>query len=144
MGEHLARVGAEFGATTGRPRRCGWFDAVALRRAIINSSVTGLCVTKLDVLDGLETIKICVGYRLDGTVLDAPPYMVGRFEDCEPVYETMPGWKTSTVGINALAELPEPARNYLRKLESILRVPVDMISTGPNRDENIIIRHPFD
>jgi adenylosuccinate synthase len=144
MGEHLARVGAEFGATTGRPRRCGWFDAVALRRAIINSSVSGLCVTKLDVLDGLETIKICVGYRLDGTVLDVPPYMVGRFEDCEPVYETMPGWKTSTVGINALAELPEPARNYLRKLESILRVPVDMISTGPNRDENIIIRHPFD
>jgi adenylosuccinate synthase len=144
MGEHLARVGAEFGATTGRPRRCGWFDAVALRRAIINSSVTGLCVTKLDVLDGLETIKICVGYRLDGEVLETPPYMVSRFEDCEPVYEEMPGWQSSTVGIKELTGLPVEARNYLEKLESTLQVPVDMVSTGPNRDQNIILRHPFD
>jgi adenylosuccinate synthase len=144
MGKHLASVGAEFGATTGRPRRCGWFDSVALRRAIITSSITGLCVTKLDVLDGLERIKICVGYRLDGAVLDAPPYLVGRYEDCEPVYEELPGWKTSTVGINELKQLPEAARVYLRRLEQILKVPVDMISTGPDRDENIIIRHPFD
>lgn len=144
MGKHLASVGAEFGATTGRLRRCGWFDSVALRRAIINSSITGLCVTKLDVLDGLECIKICVGYRLDGEVLDVPPYLVGRYEDCEPVYEELPGWKASTVGITNLTALPDAARAYLRRLEEILKVPVDMISTGPDRDENIIVRHPFD
>jgi adenylosuccinate synthase len=144
MGKHLASVGAEFGATTGRPRRCGWFDAVTLRRAIINSSISGLCVTKLDVLDGLETIKICVGYRLDGTVLDAPPFLVSRYQDCEPVYETLPGWKASTVGITDLSELPAAARDYLNRLEAILQVPVDMISTGPDRDQNIVIRHPFD
>ena len=144
MGKHLARVGDEFGATTGRPRRCGWFDSVALRRAIINSSITGLCVTKLDVLDGLECIKICVGYRLDGEVLDAPPILIGRYADCEPVYEELPGWKTSTVGITELDELPAAAKAYLERLEEILKVPVDMISTGPDRDENIIVRHPFD
>jgi adenylosuccinate synthase len=144
MGKHLSKVGAEFGATTGRPRRCGWFDAVALRRAIINSSISGLCVTKLDVLDGLEIIKICVGYRLDGAVLEVPPFLVSRYQDCEPIYETVPGWKASTVGITALAELPEAARNYLDRLESILQVPVDMISTGPDRDQNIVIRDPFD
>ena len=144
MGEHLASVGAEFGATTGRPRRCGWFDSVALRRAIINSSITGLCITKLDVLDGLERIKICVGYRLDGEILDIPPFLVGRYEDCEPIYEELSGWKVSTVGIKELSQLPEAARAYLHRLEEILKVPVDMISTGPDRDENIIIRHPFD
>jgi len=144
MGEHLARVGAEFGATTGRPRRCGWFDAVALRRAIINSSISGLCVTKLDVLDGLETIKICTGYRLDGAVLEVPPFLVDRYADCEPVYEELAGWKVSTVGITEYSALPEAARNYLGRLEDILQVPVDMISTGPDRDENILIRHPFD
>jgi adenylosuccinate synthase len=144
MGEHLASVGAEFGATTGRPRRCGWFDSVALKRAIINSSISGLCVTKLDVLDGLERIKICIGYRLDGEILDVPPYLIGRYEDCEPVYEELPGWKASTVGINELSQLPEQARRYLGRLEEILDIPVDIISTGPGRDENIIIRHPFD
>ena len=144
MGKHLASVGDEFGATTGRPRRCGWFDAVALRRAIINSSISGLCVTKLDVLDGLDIIKICVGYRLDGEVLDAPPLLVSRYEGCEPVYETVPGWKTSTIGITELAKLPQAARNYLDRLESILQVPVDMISTGADRDQNIVITDPFD
>jgi adenylosuccinate synthase len=144
MGKHLASVGDEFGATTGRPRRCGWFDAVALRRAIINSSISGLCVTKLDVLDGLDIIKICVGYRLDGEVLDAPPLLVSRYEGCEPVYETVPGWKTSTIGITELAKLPQAARNYLDRLESILQVPVDMISTGADRDQNIVIKDPFD
>jgi adenylosuccinate synthase len=144
MGKHLASVGAEFGATTGRPRRCGWFDSVALRRAIINSSITGLCITKLDVLDGLERIKICVGYRLDGFILDVPPYLVSRYEDCEPVYEELPGWKASTVGITELERLPGAARDYLQRLEEILMVPVDIISTGPDRDENIIVRHPFD
>jgi adenylosuccinate synthase len=144
MGEHLARVGAEFGATTGRPRRCGWFDAVALRRAIINSSVTGLCVTKLDVLDGLKSIKICVGYRLDGEVIDRPPFLVSRYSDCEPVYEEVPGWQASTVGITALDELPDEARSYLHRLEEILGIPVDLVSTGADRDQNIIIKHPFD
>ena len=144
MGKHLAKVGAEFGATTGRPRRCGWFDAVALRRAIINSSVSALCVTKLDVLDGLDTIKICVGYRLDGEVFDVPPHLVGRYEDCEPVYEEMPGWETSTVGITEFDQLPEPARRYLERLQEVVGIAVDMVSTGPDRDENIIIRHPFD
>ena len=144
MGEHLASVGAEFGATTGRPRRCGWFDSVALKRAIINSSISGLCVTKLDVLDGLERIKICIGYRLDGEILNVPPYLIGRYEDCEPIYEELPGWKASTVGINELSQLPDPARRYLSRLEEILDIPVDIISTGPGRDENIIIRHPFD
>ncbi|MBT8442287.1 MAG: adenylosuccinate synthetase, partial [Gammaproteobacteria bacterium] len=143
MGRHLAKVGAEFGATTGRPRRCGWFDAVALRRAIINSSVSGLCVTKLDVLDGLEMIKICVGYRLDGEVCDAPPYLVSRYPDCEPIYEELPGWSTSTVGITDFDRLPDAARGYLRRLEEVLEIPVDMVSTGPDRDENIILRHPF-
>jgi adenylosuccinate synthase len=143
MGRHLAKVGAEFGATTGRPRRCGWFDAVTLRRAIINSSVTGLCVTKLDVLDGLETIKICVGYRLDGKVYDAPPHLVSRYTDCAPVYEELSGWETSTVGITTFEGLPEAARSYLRRLEQVLGIPVDMVSTGPDRDQNIILRHPF-
>jgi len=144
MGKHLAKVGAEFGATTGRPRRCGWFDAVALRRAIINSSVSGLCVTKLDVLDGLDVIKICTGYRLDDEVIDRPPFLVGRYADCEPVYEELPGWQVSTVGITALDGLPDEARAYLRRLEEILDIPVDLVSTGADRDQNIIIRHPFD
>ena len=144
MGKHLARVGAEFGATTGRPRRCGWFDAVALRRAIINSSISGLCVTKLDVLDGLDTIKICVGYRLNDQVYDVPPHLVGQYEDCEPVYEEMPGWAQSTVGVSEFDKLPQGARQYLERLQEILSIPIDMISTGPDRGDNIIVRHPFD
>jgi len=144
MGKHLARVGAEFGATTGRPRRCGWFDAVALRRAIITSSVSGLCVTKLDVLDGLDLIKICVGYRLDDEVIDSPPFLVSRYQDCEPVYEELPGWQSSTVGITELDSLPDEARAYLRRLEEILEISVDLVSTGADRDQNIVIRHPFD
>ncbi|TDJ44881.1 MAG: adenylosuccinate synthase [Gammaproteobacteria bacterium] len=144
MGRHLAKVGAEFGATTGRPRRCGWFDAVALRRAIINSSVSALCVTKLDVLDALDTIKICIGYRLDGEVYDVPPHLVGRYEDCEPVYEELPGWRTSTVGVTEFDRLPAPARRYLERLQEIVNIPVDMVSTGPARGDNIIVRHPFD
>ncbi|HJP38536.1 MAG TPA: adenylosuccinate synthase [Gammaproteobacteria bacterium] len=143
MGKHLARVGAEFGATTGRPRRCGWFDAVALRRAIINSCVSGLCVTKLDVLDGLDTIKICVGYRLDDEIIDSPPFLVSRFADCEPVYEELQGWQSSTVGVTDFDRLPATAQAYLQRLEDILGIPVDIVSTGPDRDQNIIIRHPF-
>ena len=144
MGEHLARVGAEFGATTGRPRRTGWFDAVALRRAVINNGITGLCITKLDVLDGLERIRVCVGYRLDGEEMEHPPLLVDQYAECEPVYEDLPGWQTSTVGITELEALPAAARRYLRRIEEMLEVPVEIVSTGPDRDQNIIIHHPFD
>ncbi len=144
MGRHLGRVGAEFGSTTGRPRRCGWFDAVAARRAILHNGVTGLCVTKLDVLDGLECIKICVGYRLGGDVVDSTPVLVDQYADCEPVYEELPGWRSSTVGITERSGLPGAAHRYLGRIEEILGVPVDMISTGPDRNQNIILRHPFD
>ena len=144
LGSHIAEVGAEFGATTGRPRRVGWFDAVALRRSIVNSSVSGLCVTKLDVLDGLDTVKICVAYRLNGQEIDTPPVGADRFAQCEPVYIEMPGWKASTVGIKSADELPEAARNYLDKIEALCETPIDIISTGPDREETIVLRHPFD
>lgn len=144
MGKHLADVGAEFGATTGRPRRCGWFDAVSLRRAVFVNGISGLCVTKLDVLDGLGEIKICVGYRLDGELIQTPPLAIDRYEECEPVYETLPGWQHSTVGITDCAELPENARRYLDRIAEIIQVPVEIISTGPSRDETIVRHHPFD
>jgi adenylosuccinate synthase len=144
QGAHLASVGAEFGATTGRPRRCGWFDAVALRRSIVNSSVSGLCMTKLDVLDGLETIKICVGYEIDGEPIAGLPVIVDRFADCRPVYEEMPGWSESTVGITRIDDLPKNALDYLSRIEELVAVPLDIISTGPDREQTIIRRHPFD
>jgi adenylosuccinate synthase len=143
-GEHLATAGAEFGATTGRPRRCGWFDAVALRRSIINSSVSGLCVTKLDVLDGLETIRICVGYEIGGEPITGLPVLIDRFADCRPVYEDMPGWTESTVGATTHADLPKNARNYLARIEELAGVPLDVISTGPDREQTIVKRDPFD
>jgi adenylosuccinate synthase len=143
-GAHIANVGAEFGATTGRPRRCGWFDAVALRRSIVNSSVSGLCVTKLDVLDDLETIQICVGYKIDGEPIPGVPVIVDRFADVEPVYEEHPGWQASTVGITDYAALPEEARSYLARIEELAGVPVDIISTGPDREQTIIKQHPFE
>ncbi len=144
MGEHLATAGAEFGATTGRPRRCGWFDAVALRRSIINSSVSGLCVTKLDVLDGLETIRICVGYEIDGEPITGLPVVVDRFADCQPVYEDMDGWSESTVGATTHEDLPDNAQKYLARIEELAGVPLDIISTGPDREQTIIKRHPFE
>ncbi|MDH3915213.1 MAG: adenylosuccinate synthase [Chromatiales bacterium] len=144
MGEHLARVGHEFGATTGRPRRCGWFDAVALRRSIWLNSVSGLCVTKLDVLDGLDTIRICVGYQTGSGVRELPPSTVEGYADCQPVYEDMPGWGTSTVGITRYDDLPDNAKRYLKRIEAIVETPVDIISTGPDREETIVVRHPFD
>jgi len=144
FGEHLASVGAEFGATTGRPRRCGWFDAVALRRSIVNSSVSGLCVTKLDVLDELETIQICVGYQIDGEAIAGVPVVVDRFAECEPVYEEWPGWQESTVGVTKYDELPANARNYLARIEELAGVPVDIISTGPDRAQTIVKQHPFE
>ncbi len=143
MGAHLGTVGAEFGATTGRPRRCGWFDAVALRRSIVNSSVSGLCVTKLDVLDGLETVRICVGYEIDGEAIKGVPVVVDRFADCQPVYEDMPGWSESTVGVTSYEDLPENARNYLARIEALVKTPIDIISTGPDRAQTIIKRDPF-
>jgi len=143
MGEHLARRGHEFGSTTGRPRRCGWFDAVALKRSNQVNSVSGLCITKLDVLDGLDTIRICVGYRNGEQEFDAPSLAADVLETCEPVYEEMPGWQESTVGVKSYEELPEAARNYLKRIEEIAGVPVDIISTGPDRDETIILNHPF-
>lgn len=143
MGEHIATVGAEFGATTGRPRRVGWFDAVALRRSIVNSSVSGLCVTKLDVLDELETIRICVGYEIDGAAVAGLPVVVDRFAECEPVYEDMPGWQASTVGIKSYDDLPPNARDYLARIEALAGVPIDIISTGPDREQTIIKQHPF-
>lgn len=144
MGEHLATAGAEFGATTGRPRRCGWFDAVALRRSIINSSISGLCVTKLDVLDGLETIRICVGYEIDGEPITGLPVVVDRFADCQPVYEDIDGWSESTVGATTQADLPNNAQRYLARIEELAGVPIDIISTGPDREQTIIKRHPFE
>ncbi|MDH3491643.1 MAG: adenylosuccinate synthase [Gammaproteobacteria bacterium] len=144
QGAHLARVGAEFGATTGRPRRCGWFDAVALRRSIVNSSVSGLCVTKLDVLDELETIQICAGYAIDGKPIPGVPVVVDRFADCKPVYEEWPGWQKSTVGITDFGKLPQKARDYLARIEELAGVPIDIISTGPDREQTIMKTHPFE
>ncbi|MEM1174293.1 MAG: adenylosuccinate synthase [Pseudomonadota bacterium] len=143
QGEHIANVGAEFGATTGRPRRVGWFDAVALRRSIVNSSVSGLCVTKLDVLDELETIQMCVGYEIDGEAISGVPVVVDRFAECKPVYEELPGWQSSTVGVTRVEDLPDNARAYLDRIEALAEVPVDIISTGPDREQTIIKRHPF-
>jgi adenylosuccinate synthase len=144
MGEHLARVGHEIGATTGRARRCGWFDAVSLRRAVRVNSLTGLCITKLDVLDGLDTIRICEGYRMDGEMLETAPVGADAMSQCEPVYVDMPGWKQSTVGVKSYDDLPQQARDYLKRIEEIVETPVDIISTGPDRAETIILRHPFD
>lgn len=144
MGKHLAKVGAEFGATTGRPRRCGWFDAVSLRRAVFTNSLTGLCMTKLDVLDGLEEIRICTGYRLDGREISAPPMLMDRYGDCEPIYESMPGWSEPTSEITSYDALPGAAKAYVTRIEELLATPVDVISTGPSRDAIIIRRHPFD
>ncbi|MDP2811783.1 MAG: adenylosuccinate synthase [Rhodocyclaceae bacterium] len=143
VGKHMATKGHEFGATTGRARRCGWFDAAALKRSIQINGVSGLCVTKLDVLDGLEEMKICTGYKLDGNFSDILPVGADDLERCEPVYESMPGWKDSTVGVKTFDGLPPAARAYIRRMEALCGVPVDMISTGPDREETIVLRHPF-
>ena len=143
MGEHLARQGNEFGSTTGRPRRCGWFDAVALRRAVAVNSISGLCMTKLDVLDGLETVQICTGYDVGGRRVEVPPAGAEAYDSCTPIYEEMPGWQESTVGVREYAKLPANARAYLERLSEVVGVPVDMISTGPDRDETLVMRDPF-
>jgi len=143
-GEHLASAGDEFGATTGRPRRCGWLDAVALRRSIINSSISGLCVTKLDVLDELETIQICVGYQIDGESIPGLPVVGDRFAECVPIYEDLPGWQASTVGITRYEDMPTKARDYLARIEELAGIPVDIVSTGPDREQTLIRQHPFE
>ncbi|MEA3253034.1 MAG: adenylosuccinate synthase [Pseudomonadota bacterium] len=143
FGRHLAERGHEFGATTGRPRRCGWFDAVALRHAVQVNSVSGICLTKLDVLDGLENIRVCIGYRSkDGETLDAPVDSEG-YEAVEPLYQDLPGWSESTLGVKRVEDLPANARAYISFLEEQTGTPIDIISTGPDRNETIVLRNPF-
>lgn len=144
VGKHLADRGNEFGAVTGRPRRCGWFDAVLLRRSIELNSVTGLCLMKLDVLDGLETLKIAVAYRdQTGAILTRPPQAAEDFENLEVIYEEMPGWSESTADLTSLEDFPPNALAYIRRIETLLNIPIDILSSGPERDSTIIIRHPF-
>jgi adenylosuccinate synthase len=144
MGERLRQRGQEFGATTGRPRRTGWFDAAALKRSIQLNGCSGLCITKLDVLDGVEVVKICVGYELEGEFSEILPVGAEELERCHPVYEDLPGWMESTVGIRSYERLPKNAQAYLNRIEALAGVPIDLISTGPERDETIVRRHPFD
>lgn len=143
-GDHLAKQGHEFGSTTGRARRCGWFDAVSLRRSNQLNGITGLCITKLDVLDGLDTIQLCVGYKCEGEERHTPPIGADAYEKCEPIYIEMPGWQDSTVGIQKYNDLPENARAYLKKVEEITETSIDIVSTGPDRVETIILRNPFE
>ncbi len=142
-GEHLAKRGHEFGATTGRPRRCGWFDAVAVKRACQLNSISGLCITKLDVLDGLEELKIAVSYELYGDRIEALPSGAAQLAACVPVYETMPGWDGATEGVLSWDELPENARLYLERLAELTGTPVAIVSTGPDRRETIVLDNPF-
>ncbi len=143
VGGYLAARGHEFGATTGRARRCGWLDAVALRRSNQINGVTGMCITKLDVMDGLESIRICTGYSYNGEKIGLQPYDQDIFENCRPVYEEMSGWSESTSGIRDYNLLPEAARAYLKRIEEVVETPIDMISTGPDRKDTIVLRHPF-
>lgn len=145
IGMHLGTKGAEFGATTGRKRRCGWFDAVAMRRAVQINSVSGFCLTKLDVMDGLEEIKICTGYKMaDGSTVEVSPLAADAYEHIEPIYESMPGWSENTFGVKSLDELPQAALDYIKRIETLTGVPIDLISTGPDRNETIIKVHPFE
>jgi len=142
-GEKMRQAGNEFGSTTGRPRRCGWFDAIVLRYAVRVNGLTGVAVTKLDVLDDFDTIKICTGYRYNGTILDEIPATLDVFAACEPVYEEMPGWKTPISGVRTFEGLPENARKYIRRLEEVMECPIVMVSVGPRRDETISLTNPF-
>ncbi|MBG6245930.1 adenylosuccinate synthase [Candidatus Symbiopectobacterium sp. 'North America'] len=145
VGEHLSQKGNEFGATTGRRRRTGWLDAVAVRRAVQINSLSGFCMTKLDVLDGLKEVKICVGYRMpNGDEVDVTPLAAEGWEGIEPIYETLPGWTESTFGVQDHSKLPQAALNYIKLVEEVTGVPVDIISTGPDRSETMILRDPFD
>jgi adenylosuccinate synthase len=143
VGQHLSAVGHEFGTVTGRPRRCGWFDAALLRRSVQINGVSGMCLTKLDVLDGLTSLKLCTGYTLDGKHIDIFPVGAEDAGRCVPIYEEMPGWSEATVGAKSLDALPANARAYINRIEALVGVPIDMISTGPDREETIVLRHPF-
>ncbi|MEH6459518.1 adenylosuccinate synthase [Chitinimonas sp. JJ19] len=143
VGEGLAKRGNEFGSVTGRPRRCGWFDAAALKRSIQINGVSGLCVTKMDVMDGIDVIKLCTGYRINGEVVDILPVGAEELSGCSPIYEELPGWSESTFGVKRYEDLPLNARNYLKRIEEVTGAPIDIISTGPDREETIVQRHPF-
>lgn len=143
-GKHLAKVGREFGSTTGRDRRCGWFDAAAVKLAVRINSISGLCLTKLDVLDGLKTLRVCVGYRGDNATQAGASSAVENYGRLQPICEELPGWSESTRGARALEDLPANARAYIRFIEEAVEAPVDIVSTGADRDETIILRHPFD
>ena len=143
IGAGLAKRGHEFGSTTGRARRCGWFDAAALKRSIQINGVSGLCITKLDVMDGMDVVRLGVGYRINGADYDILPVGADALSECEAVYEEMPGWSESTLGIQRYQDLPANARAYLERIAQVCQVPVDMVSTGPDRDETIVLRHPF-
>ncbi|EGP44605.1 MULTISPECIES: adenylosuccinate synthase [Achromobacter] len=143
IGTRLATIGKEFGSVTGRPRRCGWFDGAALKRSVRLNGITGLCITKLDVLDGLETIQLGVGYRVNGEFRDVLPYGAHAVAQAQPVLEELPGWSESTVGITEYDKLPEAARRYLERVAEVCGVPIDLVSTGPDRNETIVLRHPL-
>lgn len=143
VGDKMAERGKEFGSVTGRARRCGWFDLVAMRRSIQANSLTGMVLTKLDVLDEFETIRICTGYRYQGKTLETLPFDHEVLEQCEPEYEELPGWQTSTFGVTAYDKMPENARRYIERLEALTGIPVDIISTGPERDQTIVLRDPY-
>jgi len=143
VGEHLRVKGNEYGSVTGRPRRCGWFDAAAMKRAVQLNGLSGICVTKLDVLDGLDTIRVAVGYKVGNERRDILPVGAEALAICEPIYEEHPGWKESTVGVKSFNALPQAARSYLRRLEALVGAPVAIISTGAERDETIVLKHPF-
>ena len=142
-GYHMSTVGAEKGVTTGRSRRCGWFDAALLKRSAQVNGLTGLCITKLDVLDGLKELLICVGYELDGEKIDILPMGAEDIARCLPIYETLEGWSVSTVGVTELAKLPVQARLYLQRIEQVTGVPIHIVSTSPDRDHTILIKHPY-
>ncbi|MBU6193388.1 MAG: adenylosuccinate synthase [Burkholderiales bacterium] len=143
VGHHLSTIGQERGTVTGRARRCGWLDAAALKRSIIINGVSGLCITKLDVLDGLKEILVCTGYTLNGRHLDILPLDADDIAACQPVYESWPGWSGSTAGLTQWAQLPAEARAYLERVQAVIGAPIDMVSTGPDRDHTILLRHPF-
>ena len=143
VGHHLSTVGQERGVVTGRARRCGWLDAAALRRAMLINGVSGLCITKLDVLDGLSEVKVCVGYTYQGRTLEILPLDADEIAACQPIYETLPGWRESTAGHTRWEQLPVSAQMYLERVRALIDAPIDMVSTGPDREHTIVLRHPF-
>ena len=144
VGRELCSKGREFGATTGRQRRCGWLDLVILNRSFRLNAVSGICLTKLDVMDDLDSIKICIAYEIDGQRTSIPPFSAEGYSAAKPIYIEMPGWKTSTIGTHSFDELPKEAQDYIRKIEELSKIPVDILSTGPDRDETLILKNPFE